>query len=210
MSRLQLPPPDPAACLDRPYASRAQKGGTLLAEHIADLPAHQRALADPEGYRPACCPSCGGTTLHRHDARERILRSDPLADHVLIRVFCCADCSATWRVLPGFLARHLHGRWPVVEAATLGPQPAPAAPQVPTRTRRRWRARLLLSACVLVQVLAQSASALLLAVVTTTGLLASRGGVLLAYAALALLPPGEKLGALAVLIHRLEPGVRLM
>ena len=210
MSRSQLPPPDPAACIDRPYASRAQKGGTLIAEAIVDLAAHRLTLADPDGYRPACCPRCGGTTLHRHDVRERILRSDPLADHVLIRIFCCADCSAHWRVLPRFLARHVHGRWPVVEAATLGPLPSAATPQVPPRTRRRWRQRLVSPATLLLQVLAQSASVLLLSVLAAVGLLACRQAVVLAYAAPTRLPVGEKLGALAALIHRLEPGVRLM
>ena len=45
MSQARLPPPAPR-CLERPYPS-SQKGGTLIAEDVGDLTAHQKRLAHP-------------------------------------------------------------------------------------------------------------------------------------------------------------------
>ena len=58
-------------------------------------------------------------------------------------VFLCAECSASWRVLPAFLARCLWRTWDVVEAALFeGAQKV----SVPARTVQRWRARLMQAA----------------------------------------------------------------
>jgi hypothetical protein len=56
------PAPQPEACLDRTYPS-SQKGGTLIVEEVRDLEAHEGRLEDPDGYRPARCPRCGGRCM---------------------------------------------------------------------------------------------------------------------------------------------------
>jgi hypothetical protein len=61
-----------------------------------------------------------------------------------------------------------------------------------------------------VQVLAQSANEALVAVATAVGLDATREQLVLAYAAAFGIPAGERLAALAALLHRLAPRVRLM
>lgn len=202
MSQDRLPPPQPPRYLECRYGS-SQKGGTLIAEDVSDLEAHERRLCDPDGYRPARCPRCGHDVLHVHDYRLRVLRSDP--EQPLTRVVrhrCVgAGCGAQWLVLPLLLARHLWRRWEVVEASTLGRRPA-NWPPVPERTRRRWRARLRTAARVLIQVLAASGSAVLSRVAERVGLGAPRRAVALAL--------GVPLSGAAALVHRLAPGLRLM
>ena len=207
MSQDGLPPPPPACLLRRNPST--QKGGTLVVDDVADLEAHRRRLCDPDGYRPCTCPRCARATLHVHDYRERRLREepDPAAPAAVTVVrYRCIGCRAVWRILPLFLARLLWRSWPVVEAATLGPAPAPAAPQVPLRTVQRWRARLATAALLLVELLRDAGRVVLGEVAAH----ATREQLVVAYATAYTLPPGRRLARLAAVIHRLAPGVRLM
>lgn len=202
MSQNRLPPPQPPSYLDHRYPS-TQKGGTLIAEDVTDLAAHERRLCDPNGYRPPVCPRCGHGVLHVHDYRGRVLRADPeRAMTTVVRHRCArASCSARWLILPLLLARQLWRRWEVVEASTLGRRPA-QWPSVPARTRRRWRARLQMAGRLLVQVLAASDAAVLGRVAERVGLAGSRLELVLAL--------GFSLSHAAALLHRLAPGLRLM
>lgn len=201
MNRHRLPPPAPA-CLVRATPS-SQKGGTLIAENVCDWQTHQRRLCDPDGYRPAACPRCRHQKLHVHDYRLRRLRAEagrPVA--TVVRHRCAhADCRATWLVLPLIIARHLWRSWSVVERVVLERAPG-RRPEVPPRTRRRWRARLKASARTLVALLATSGRSALEAIARASGLDGTR------YELLAQFHDG--MAALAALIHRLMPGVRLM
>jgi hypothetical protein len=120
---------------------------------------------------------------------------------VQILVFACAACSATWRVLPAFLARHLWRSWATIERALAGKPATGSAGRVPERTVQRWRARLAQSARLPSQVLVV-AGGRLRELAERVGLLASRDELVAAY--------GCGLAALAALLHRLAPGVRLM
>jgi hypothetical protein len=120
---------------------------------------------------------------------------------VSILVFLCADCGATWRVLPAFLARLLWRTWDVVEREALDKPSPSAAPAVPRRTVQRWRARLAQSARLPVQVLVV-AGGRLRELAERVGLEPTRMELLAA--------SGGSLAALSVLLHRLAPGVRLM
>jgi hypothetical protein len=214
---IELPPPDPESCLITSRVSR-HKGGTLVDEDVRDLGVHARRVCDPDGYRPASCPRCGHGGLHVHCYPERRPRGEAgMPPVVRIVQYICANsnCGATWRILPRFLARHLWRGWATVERVVeLGeravePAAAPAIP-IPARTQRRWRARLAASARVLVVLLAVSGGAVLEGLATRLGLDATRGELVVAHAALADLAPGERLSALATLVHRLERGIRLM
>jgi hypothetical protein len=214
---IELPPPDPESCLITSRVSR-HKGGTLVDEEVRDLIAHEQRISDPDGYRPASCPRCGHGGLHVHCYRERRPRGEagmPPAIRVVQYICASADCGATWRILPSFLARHLWRAWATVERVVkLGERTvkAAAAPAVsiPARTRRRWRARLAATARVLVVLLAVSGGAVLEGLATRVGLDATRGELVIAHAELAGLASGERLSALAALVHRLERGIRLM
>lgn len=213
MSQNGLPPPPPPACLIRPYAS-SQKGGTLIAEDVTDRAAHERRLCDPDGYRPAACPTCGHDRLYVHDYRDRTLRdedSESGAGFITIVRHRCPACEATWRILPRFLARFLWRSWAVVEQQTVVAQASPmTASKIPPRTRARWRARLMSTARHLVAALATSGSRTLAAVVHAIGLDATREELVLAYAAaLEVAEPG-RVAALAALVHRLAPGLRVV
>ena len=149
-------PPAAERCLVLSYASRGQKGGTLIDESVVDLAGHEARMRDPGSYRPREC-RCGGRTLHIHGRRERRMVGSARADGglgtVTVMVFLCASCLATWRVLPAFLSRCLWRAWAVVERVAAGRQRADE-PRVPERTRRRWLARLGQTARVPGQVLA--------------------------------------------------------
>jgi hypothetical protein len=204
----RLSPPQAPKYLERPYPS-TQKGGTLIAEDVTDLETHQGRLSDPDGYRPPRCPRCGHGKLHVHDYRSRELLGEPrrrktegTVSITVVRHRCAnPECKAHWRTLPALLARHLRRRWEVVEAATVGSR-RPGLPPVPERTRRRWRTRLRMSARVLTQVLAASGSAALEAIARRVGLSGTRLDVVVA--------DGGPLSAVAELLHRLAPGLRLM
>lgn len=206
-------PPEPEDCLIHSRASR-YKGGTLIAEDVLDLATHRQRLADPDGYRPERCPRCGGQVLHVHDYPRRKPCGEPgLPPEITLVRHLCADpaCEATWRILPAFLARHLWRAWGTVErtaSATPNKEPGPAP--IPERTERRWRARLASSAKQLVVLLATSGGALLEALAKRMGLVSRRLTLVDAHAQLAATPPGQRLAALAALIHRLERGFRLM
>lgn len=199
---LTMSPPPPARCLERPYPS-SQKGGTLIAEDVVDFEMHELRVVDPDGYRPGFCHRCLFCVLHAHDFRERKPKEDPEHPVTWIRRYSCAspDCGAIWQVLPAFLARCLHRSWEVVET-TVADTRSPSQPQVPPRTVQRWRQRLRCSARRLVSVLATSGERRWGALAGQVGLDATRGALLSAW--------GRGMAALAGLVHRLVPGVRLM
>ncbi len=195
-------PPAAQTCLVSSDASRGRKGGTLIDEGVLDLAAHESRVARPASYRPSEC-RCGCTRLHLHDRRERRARG---AGHAVVTVvvFLCAKCSATWRVLPAFLARCLWRPWAVVEAALGTIERA----TVPARTVQRWHSRLAQAALVATQAMATSGDPTLRAVAQGLGLDASRAALVEAYAAA--IGTTSLLAPLAALLHRLSPGLRLM
>jgi hypothetical protein len=207
------PPPEPEDCLIHSRVSR-YKGGTLIAEDVLDLATHARRLVDPDGYRPAACPRCGGRVLHVHDYPRRKPCGEPgMPPEITIVRHLCADpaCEATWRILPAFLARHLWRGWETVErtvSASTPQEPAPAP--IPKRTAQRWQSRLLSSAKQLVVLLATSGGALLETIAQRVGHEATRRTLVDVHAQIAATPPGQRLAALAALVHRLERGLRLM
>ena len=167
-----LPPPDPESCL---VASRVSsfKGGTLVAEDVRDLDANRRRICDPDGYRLDRCPRCG----HRRAARALLPRAASTGragDAGAVRVaqyICAADeCSATWRILPMFLARHLWRAWKTVERVVLPGDVPSASTPIPARTRCRWQSRLVAAARVLVVLVAASGGLVLEAVAVKVGL----------------------------------------
>ncbi len=213
MTDHRSPPPQAEACLLVRYPS-SQKGGTLIDERVVDLEGHERMLACA-GYRPDGCPCCGHY-LHIHDYRSRQLLADPAVSIVVVR-FWCPICEATWQVLPAFLARCLWRSWRVVEQAVVSDEPdeiaepvAAPEPAVPARTRRRWLARLLSTAALLVATLGGAERAELIAVAGAVGLDGTRAELVREYAARFEVCRGRRLVQLAALIHRLAPGVRLM
>jgi hypothetical protein len=191
------------------------KGGTLIAEDVRDLDAHQHRLCDPDGYRPDRCPRCEHDVLHVHSYPERHPRGEPGMPLVVeVAQYKCAaeGCGATWRILPLFLARHLWRAWKTVERVALpGAVLSPAtAPPVPARTRCRWRSRLAAAARVLVVLLAASGGLALEAIAAQVGLDASRSELVRVYAEQTGVVHGTRLAAVATLAHRLERGIRLM
>jgi hypothetical protein len=214
MSRDRLPAPDPEACLVRLRPS-TQKGGTLIAEDVTDWATHDRRICTPEGYRPACCPRCGARRLHVHDYRERVLRADPVTPVATIVRHACVACQAIWQVLPALIARHLWRTWPVVAQTLTAEAPAgrtePAQwPRVPERTARRWRARWQRPAHALAQILTASGAAAWAALAGLLPAAATCGDVVAAYAHQHGLRIGRAVAAVAALINRLQPRVRLM
>jgi hypothetical protein len=211
MSRDRLPPPELEACLVRLRPS-SQKGGTIIAEDVTDAAAHERRLCDPDGYRPRFCPTCLGTTLHVHDYRERALRAEPGEPVARTVRHECVGCDAIWQTLPAFIARHLWRTWRVVEhTLTEGGARAPWRwPRVPERTLRRWRARWLGPSRLLAQILATSGEAAWAALARVLAPGATCANLVAAYAGAQTTRAGELLAAVAALIYRLQPKVRLM
>ena len=195
-------PPATDTCLVFTDASRGQKGGTLIAEGVHELSVHEAMMKDPGSYRPAEC-RCGCTRLHLHDRRERRARG-PGGVVVTVVIFLCAECFATWRVLPAFLARCLWRTWDVIEAALFDERPTP----VPARTLQRWRGRLSQAAIAATQLLAISGDPTLRAVAQRVGLDGIRADLVVTYREAIALP--SLLAPLAALLHRLSPGLRLM
>ncbi|MBM4779149.1 MAG: hypothetical protein MUC96_23120 [Myxococcaceae bacterium] len=194
-------PPAVDTCLVSSDASRGRRGGTLIDERVLELAVHEAMLKDPDAYRPAEC-RCGCRRLHVHDRRERRARGAGLV--VTVMVFLCAQCRASWRVLPAFLARCLWRTWEVVEAALSGDE----RPLVPARTVQRWQARLAQPARAATQALATSGDATLRAVAQRVGLDGTRGALAAAYAEAT--GGASLLAPLAALLHRLSSGLRLM
>jgi Domain of unknown function (DUF6431) len=215
MSQDRLPPPEQEACLVRLRPS-SQKGGTIVAEDVGDLPTHERRLCDPEGYRPRFCPRCGGTILHVHDYRERVLRAEPGKPTASIVRHECVGCAAIWQILPAFIARHLWRTWRVVEHTLRAGVPIPAEgagrrwPPVAARTQRRWRERWQRPARFVAQVLASCGEAAWVAVATRLSQAATCAELVAAYAAATAAAAGHRLAVLAALIYRLQPKVRLI
>jgi len=198
-------PPAADLCLSQPYSSRPkQKGGTRIAEAVLDVATHLRMLLKPWEYRPKAC-QCGCVSLHLHGLRERhprqlVFDGEPIPV-VNIAVFLCAACGATWRVLPAFLARCLWRTWDVVEREALAKPRPHGDPPVPARTVQRWRTRLARLARLPIQALVVAGGELR-RLAERVGLEATRLELLLA--------SGVSLAALAALLHRVAPGVRLM
>lgn len=209
MTDHRSPPPPAEECLCRRYPS-SQKGGTLVAELVLTLECHVRTL-DGGGYRPqGGCPGCSTGALHVHDYRTRLLVGASAGIVTVVR-YICAVCRATWQILPAFVARHLWRSWPTVEAATA---PLPAAgttpPRLPAGTRRRWSKRLSACAALLVVVLSTAETPATTEVAGAVGLEGTRRALVAEHARQTAAPVGQRLTALAALIHRLVPGVRLM
>jgi transposase-like protein len=207
--------PAPLSCLIKAYDGKpGQKGGTLIAEGVTDLEEHLRSLADPDGYRPACCPTCGQSTLHCHDFRERLLRGDPDAACTDIRRYLCTMCGAVWQVLPAFIARHLHRSWRVIQSAmvrtgVLERSDREQRVSLPSGTVQRWRSRLCSCARILTQALAGIGADVVL-VLKGLCIDCTRGELVDALSAAGLLASARRLAELACWIHRVAPGVRVM
>lgn len=214
MTDHRYPPPEPEDCLTCSRASR-YKGGTLIAEDVQDLAVHRQRVAAPDGYRPDRCPRCGREGLHVHDYLQRQPLGEPgMPPAITIIRYICAEptCEATWRILPAFLTRHLWRVWPTVErvaAPEPSESPVDSAP-IPERTARRWRERLMSAARQLVVLLAVSGGALLEAIAKRAGHESTRVELVDVHVQMAGSPPGRRLADLAVLVHRLERGIRLM
>jgi len=213
MSQDRLPPPNQEACLVR-LRSSSQKGGTIIAEDVTDRATHDRRLGSPDGYRPAFCPNCGARTLHVHDYRERILRAEPGEPVAKVVRHECLGCDGIWQIVPAFLARHLWRTWRVVEQALTGAGPPPPAPQswprVPARTQRRWQARWRRPAQLLTQILATCGAAAWATLAAGLGPAAPCAELVAAYAGARATPAGQRPAAVAALVHRIQPQVRLM
>lgn len=213
MSQYRLPPPREEACLVR-LRSSSQKGGTIVAEDVTDVATHDRRICDPDAYRPPFCPRCRGRRLHVHDYRERILLGDPERFVTKVVRHACVECTAIWQVLPAFIARHLWRSWRVVEQALTDAGVRALEwrrwPAVAGRTRRRWRARWLRPARFLLQVLATCGATPWSALSAVLAPEATCADLVAAHADLQSTPAGQRLAAVAALMYRLQPKVRLM
>jgi hypothetical protein len=217
MSQNRLPHPQPDECLIQSRKAKF-KGGTVIAEDVVSLQEHRKRLSDPDGYRPEACGNCGHRVLHVHDYPER----HPLGLLLLVVVrvirFICAneECKATWRVLPGFLARHLWWAWRPIEQATMDPSPGQRpvggvdAVSPPAQTERRWLGRLASSARQAVVLMGSRGAEVLRAVAEGSGLNATRQELVDVYRDIVGVVAGQRLGAVAAVLDRLERGIRLM
>lgn len=206
-----MPIPVAPAVLNTPYARKpGQRGGTLIAEAVCDVKEHRRLL-ESGGYRPEGCPLCA-RFLHVHDQRARTLRepSGSTTEELICR-YRCRPCRAVWQVLPGFIARHLHRSWDIVQAAVSAPERTAAEQGMTcqTSTLRRWRGRLASSALVLMQALL-GVGARLGAVLNDVGAWCTRAEAVDALTRAGLLRKECQFKDLACWIHRAVPGVRLM
>lgn len=212
MTDHRSPPPPGESCLVLSYASRGVKGGTLIAEDVTDLLTHERRL-ESGAYRPPRCPPCGGP-MHIHDYRLRALRASPIGSATVVRFRCAdrEDCGAVFLVLPAFIARHLWRAWHTVEETMRVRDESDEKPAacVPARTVERWAARLATSGMAVIVALAASPLGATLA--ETVGLGGTRAEMLTGYAAVAVPRPlrGHVMEALAGLVHRAAPGIRLV
>jgi Domain of unknown function (DUF6431) len=213
MSQSRLPPLDPEACLVRLRPS-TQKGGTLIAEEVTDWATHDRRICNPDGYRPPCCPRCGERRLHVHDYRERQLRAASDTPVATIVRHACVACAAIWQILPAFIARHLWRTWDVVAHTVTEEAPSATGPRrglrIPARTARRWRARWQRPVQALTQILAASGAAAWAALAGRLRPDATCADLVTTYVALTGPCASSPLAAVAALLYRLQPRVRLM
>lgn len=172
----------------------------MIAGDVWDREEHERRLVDPEGYRPVC--RCCGRPMQGHGVRDR--RHEVRLD---IRRYRCRPCRAVVQVLPAFVARNLWRLWRTVESAVVTPE-RQARTLVPERTLRRWWARVMLAARVLLHVLSSLRTAALDEVVAVSGLDATRRALLVAFRPLA--GAVGALAALTVLLGKVLPGLRVM
>lgn len=214
MSRVNQAP-DAEVCLTTSRVSKG-KGGTLIAEAWTDPVEYAAAVSDANTFRPPRCLRCGWASVYVHQWLTRFAKAHPTIGRVKVIVFRCAHdetCGATWRVLPAFLARHLHRAWQTVEEEAMDDAPPLAearnAPAVPKRTVDRWRDRLMQTARFLV-VLLSVAGGEVAEVSMHVELDGTRAELVVAHAACVGAAPGQRLEPLAVLAHRLERGIRLM
>jgi hypothetical protein len=210
VSRNRLAPPAIEACLIRLRPS-TQKGGTIIAEDVMDLATHDKRICDPDGYRPKICLRCSKWLFHVHDYRERVLRAEPSQPVTRIVRHVCVACKAIWQVLPAFIARHLWRTWRVVAHTMVrNERPVsgqPPGPKVPAHTVRRWRLRWQRPAQALRQILAASGEAAWAELAARLRPEATCADLVAAYAVAQVVEP---LAALAALLYRLQPKVRLM
>jgi hypothetical protein len=194
-------------------AKPSQLGGTLIAEDVWTLEEHRLRAMDPGGYRPGCCPHCDGF-LHGHGCRWRKLRDQPDSAEEAIRRYRCPFCRAVWQVLPALIARCLHRTWGAIQsrlvaAGVLERTGAEWRVNPKPSTLNRWLCRLLASAIVLTQALAESGGEVV-AVVQDLGAWCSRRELVESLATAGVVDSRCKLGHLASWVHRLVPGIRLM
>jgi hypothetical protein len=191
-----LAPPPETPCLYRPYPS-SQKGGTLVAEAVRDFATERALMCSPDGYWPACCPTCGHGLMHSHDSRTRLCQLEDAPPVIEIARHRCAhpDGGARWQTLPGFLARHLHFKWHRVEHACGGRADRTRGRRPSIWTVARWCSRLRSSASRLVRLFAGAGRPVRTVVRTRRELLEALG-----------VPYAE----VAAWVHALLPGVRLM
>jgi hypothetical protein len=209
MTDLRSPSPAAEACLCRPYPS-SQKGGTLIAEDVSDLAAHERRLLDPDGYRPDGCPRCGAV-LHAHDLQARVLHGEAERSTIVRRCRCAKRglCGAIWKVLPAFLARWLWGSFQRVARGVM----VRGSSSAPARTCRRWRRRLASSARALIVALGTALDGVLPHVARSVAMDGSRSDLIGSYRRLRALeatPLWVSQAELAAVVHRLAPGIRLV
>jgi DNA-directed RNA polymerase subunit RPC12/RpoP len=137
---------------------------------------HERRLVDPETYRPPPCRHCG-RRLHGHGTRPRMPRGETPID---LRRYRCPSCGGVVQVLPG-----LWRTWATVEAICVVAPVRRLWMAVALPTQRRWRARPLRSALLLLLVLTALRLPALTEMVARIGLDATRGVLLTAFLPLA-------------------------
>ena len=208
MPRRTLPTPE--ACLVQSRRARF-RGGTLIASDVHELEEHERRLRDTDGYRPTACARCGGKRLHVHDRPQRVLVDETRVVRVVVIRYICAraDCGATWRVLPAFIARHLWRRWTTVARAIAPGLGRSLGRTMSMRTVRRWRARLDCAARQLVNLLAEHDDAGVARFARIVGFDSTRRQLVELFTATRVLGV-RSLEDIASALHALEPGVRLM
>lgn len=201
--------------LNTPYSSKPwQRGGTLIAEDVWTVKEHEEKAATTSGYRPEACGHCICCCLHGLGQRWRVAKDESGCPGYWIRRYLCPLCGAVWQVLPAFLARHLHRTWGgiqsrLVQGGVLQSTGRECRVRVKPSTTRRWAARLLAPAMVLVQALYGS-DVVGDSVLAFLGSGASRKELIEALTAVGVLEPPRKLGQLAAWIHRVVPGIRLL
>jgi hypothetical protein len=204
-------PPEAEACLTTPRSS-SFNGGTLIVASVRDRATHEGLIRDPDGYRPAECARCRHDVLHVCAYPERRPRGE--ADDPPLRIvqYVCANeaCGATWRMLPGFLARHLWRRWATVERVVEDMAPTRSSLPIPKRTERRWRARYASAATVIFVLFATSNAASLEAIAMRLTRTSTRAALVAAYVAVVIVRPGRRLANIAERVDRLQRGIRLM